>query len=140
MTQTGRDGEGYQLECRFLSPLLEVRLRALDPAFKTTLPITLAYWLEIAVHLAETGATQLLVLDDLPGEVMTDAELGEFFRAVDGTGLDRARIAYVEGRSDQMVRIEEAELMALERGYRIRMFNNEADARIWLRYGEAAGG
>ena len=31
--------------------------------------------------------------------------------------------------------LEVAELMALERGYRIRMFGNESDARIWLRYG-----
>ena len=52
-----------------------------------------------------------------------------------GLGLDRVRIAYVEARTDQMPRIEYVEQLALERGYRIRMFANEPEARLWLRYG-----
>ena len=47
---------------------------------------------------------------------------------------DRAKIAYVEGRVDQMPRIQEAEIMAMERGYTIRMFGTETDASVWLRY------
>ena len=81
------------------------------------------------------GADALLVLDALPGEVMDDADLVRFFNGVAGLGLDRVRIAYVEARTDQMPRIEYVEQLALERGYRIRMFANEPEARLWLRYG-----
>ena len=66
---------------------------------------------------------------------MTPEELGRFFEIISGRGLEQVRLAYVEGRADQIPRIEYAELMARERGYRIRMFNNETDAVVWLRHG-----
>jgi hypothetical protein len=44
-------------------------------------------------------------------------------------------MAYVEGRADQIPRIEYAELLARERGYTVRIFNNETDALVWLRHG-----
>ena len=75
------------------------------------------------------------MLDALPGEVMNDEDLLRFFDSVGTLGLEHVRIAYVEGRIDQVSRIEYVELLALERGYRIRMFGNESEARMWLRYG-----
>jgi hypothetical protein len=97
--------------------------------------VTREYWLRMAQRRRALGATQLLLLDAKESDVMSQEDLEQFFVAIEGQGLEQARIAYVEGRVDQMPRIQEAELMALERGYRIRMFSNESDARLWLRYG-----
>ena len=126
------EAASYSLEFRYEAP----RLRACIVGGRDTgLAVSSAYWLRIAEELRATGAAELLVIDGLQGEVMTDADLERFFVLIDGSGLERARIAYVEARMDQMPRIEYAELMARERGYTIRMFANEADASIWLRHG-----
>ena len=132
MTDTVVDAPTYRLEFRFEAPRLSARIVG---GRDTGLTVSSAYWLRIAEELCSTGASELLVIDGLQGEVMTDAELERFFVLIDGSGLDRARIAYVEARMDQMPRIEYAELMARERGYTIRMFSNETDASIWLRHG-----
>ncbi|MFN7182943.1 MAG: hypothetical protein ACK4MZ_01965 [Thermomonas haemolytica] len=130
------DGEGYRLEFEFQPPLLVVHLRgAVDPDANLTL--TTEYWRQIAGAVREVGATQLLVLDELPGEVMSDDELFRFFENLAGMGLETVQIAYVEARLDQVARIEHAQLLAQERGYRARAFANEPEARLWLRYGAA---
>ena len=132
MTVEALAGDGYRLEFDEQPPLLTVRL--LGDA-ETTLERTREYWLRIAERANACGAEQLLVLDALPGEVMSDEDLLRFFDSVGTLGLEHVRIAYVEGRIDQVSRIEYVELLALERGYRIRMFGNESEARMWLRYG-----
>lgn len=132
MTVEALAGDGYRLEFDEQPPLLTVRL--LGDA-ETTLERTREYWLRISERANACGAGQLLVLDALPGEVMSDEDLLRFFDSVGTLGLEHVRIAYVEGRIDQVSRIEYVELLALERGYRIRMFGNESEARLWLRYG-----
>ncbi len=130
------DGDRYRLEFDFQPPLLTVHLRgAVSP--EANLAVTTEYWQQIARAVREVGAEQLLVLDELPGEVMSDSELLRFFDGVAGLGMQAVQIAYVEGRADQVARIEYAQLLALERGYRVRMFGNEPEARLWLRYGGA---
>jgi hypothetical protein len=125
-------GTGYRLELEFQPPLLCVQIYG---DADSSLPVTREYWLRMAQRRRALGATQLLLLDAKESDVMSQEDLEQFFVAIEGQGLEQARIAYVEGRVDQMPRIQEAELMALERGYRIRMFSNESDARLWLRYG-----
>lgn len=125
-------GKGYRLELGFLAPLLCVRVFGDGDS---SLPVTSEYWLHIIQQVHAYGASQLLVLDAKESDVMSPEDLERFFIAIAGKGLEQVQIAYVEGRVDQMPRIQEAELMALERGYRIRMFGNESDARLWLRYG-----
>ncbi|QNN47021.1 hypothetical protein H9L17_02310 [Thermomonas brevis] len=132
MTAEVLSGDGYRLEFDFRPPLLTVHLRG---EAETTLETTREYWLRISERANAYGAEQLLVLDALPGEVMSDEDLVRFFDSVGTLGLEHVRIAYVEGRTDQVSRIEYVELLALERGYRIRMFTNESDARLWLSYG-----
>ena len=125
---------GVHLEFDYQAPLLTVRLQG-EVAPEANLEVTRGYWQQIAREVALCGATHLLVLDMLPGEVMSNEDLVRFFDGVAGLGMETVRIAYVEGRVDQVARIEYAELLALERGYRIRMFANEPDARLWLRHG-----
>ena len=125
---------GVALGFEYQAPLLTVRVRGEVPP-QANLEVTRAYWMRIAAEVVARGAGQLLVLDMLPGEVMDDEDLVRFFDSVAGLGLTGVRIAYVEGRVDQVARIEYVELLALERGYHIRVFANEPDARLWLRYG-----
>ncbi len=127
-------GSGYRLEIDYQLPLLTVHLLG-EVAAEDSLELTREYWLRISERVNASGAEQLLVLDALPGEVMSDEDLVRFFDSVGGLGLEHVKVAYVEGRTDQVPRIEYVELLALERGYRIRMFANESDARLWLRYG-----
>lgn len=132
MTTKVVEDPSYRLEFQFEAPRLCVRIAG---GRDTGLTVSSAYWLRIAEEVRATEANELLVIDGLQGEVMSDADLERFFVLIEGSGLERARIAYVEARMDQMPRIEYAELMARERGYTIRMFANETDATIWLRHG-----
>lgn len=125
---------GYRLEFSFEAPRLAVRL--IGDA-ETSLALSSEYWLRIAQEARSRGASQLLVIDELPGEVLDEADLPKFFELVEESGLRDLRIAYVEGRADQMARIESVELMGRERGYRARVFSDAADASLWLRYGES---
>jgi len=134
MTRDTLAGGSYRLEFDYQPPLLTVQLLG-EVAAEHNLEMTREYWRHIADRVAASGASALLVLDALPGEVMDDADLARFFNGVAGLGLERVRIAYVEARVDQISRIEYVEQLALERGYRIRMFANESEARLWLRYG-----
>ena len=122
----------YLLETAYTPPLLRATVTGGED---TTLPVTGEYWLRIADLVGLTGARQLLVVDHMQGEVMTDAELDRFFDLIEGRSLADVRIAYVEGRVDQTSRIEYVELLARERGYVVRMFGNETDALVWLRHG-----
>ena len=132
MTRMFVEGAGYRLEFQHEAPRLRVHIIG---GSDTRLAITGEYWLKIAAEARARGAGELLVVDAMQGEVMTDAELEGFFRLIEGHGLEHVRIAYVEGRADQISRIEIAELMARERGYDFRAFNSETDAVVWLRHG-----
>ena len=125
-------GNGYRLVLDYQPPLLCARVFGNDDS---SLTVTSEYWVAIIQRLRALGASQVLVLDAKESDVMSSADLERFFVAIEGLGLEQAKIAYVEGRVDQMPRIQEAEIMAMERGYTIRMFGNETDARVWLRYG-----
>jgi hypothetical protein len=122
-------GSGYRLVLDYQPPLLCVQVFGNEDS---SLPVTSEYWITIIQRLRALGASQLLVLDAKESDVMSSEDLERFFVAIEGLGLE-----HVEGRVDQMPRIQEAEIMAMERGYKVRMFGNEADARIWLRYGSA---
>ena len=135
MRAWNEQGDRYRLLFEFQPPLLIVRLQG-QVGPEENLAVTTEYWRKIARAVTEAGAAQLLVLDEMPGEVMTDAELERFFDSLAGLGLENVQIAYVEARVDQIPRIEYAQVLAQERGYRVRTFGNEAEAILWLRYGQ----
>ncbi|HQW59268.1 hypothetical protein [Thermomonas sp.] len=132
MTMDVVDGTGYRLELDYEAPLLRA---SVSGGHDTGLAVSREYWLRILDHARACGASQLLVLDGMQGEVMGDEDLQRFFDAIEGRVHAGLRMAYVEGRADQIPRIEYAELLARERGYTVRIFNNETDALVWLRHG-----
>lgn len=126
------EAAGYRLEFQYEAPLLRARVVG---GHDTSLAVSREYWLRILQEVRASGASQLLVLDGMQGEVMGDDDLHRFFDAMVGQGLEGVRVAYVEGRADQIPHIERAELMAREQGYDARVFNDQNDAMVWLRHG-----
>jgi hypothetical protein len=95
---------------------------------------TLAYWQTIAAKLQELGAPGLLVIDETTGEPLSAEDWKALVKAMVGKGLERVRIAHVKPHGLQ--RIEYCELAAREAGLEARVFTDEAEADLWLRYGE----
>jgi hypothetical protein len=126
------EAAGYRLELEYETPLLRARVIG---GHDTSLAVSCEYWLRILRDVRARGASQLLVLDAMQGEVLGDDDLHRFFEAIEGKGLEGVRLAYVEGRADQIPRVERAELMARDLGYDVRIFNSESDASVWLRHG-----
>ncbi|HWS78868.1 MAG TPA: hypothetical protein VN205_10900, partial [Thermomonas sp.] len=117
MTSDVIQAAGYRLAFDYEAPLLRATVTG---GHDTSLAVTREYWCRMIDEVHARGATQLLVLDGMQGEVMDDDDLRRFFDALAGKGLEQVRMAYVEGRADQIPRIEYAELMARERGYEVR--------------------
>jgi uncharacterized radical SAM superfamily Fe-S cluster-containing enzyme len=94
---------------------------------------TLDCWRRLAAELRERRPQGLLLVDETNGEPMSGEEWQALVRAMSGEGLERVRIAHVKPFGLQ--RIEYCELHAREAGYDARVFTNEKEASLWLRYG-----
>ncbi len=98
-----------------------------------SLEVSLAIWRMLAEECRSTGATKLMVLEDLLSTVDVP-DIKAVVDAVFDAGLAAVRIAFVELRDD-IQGSELAEIMCLERGMPVRIFSHEADARHWLLFG-----
>ena len=89
-----------------------------------------------AAELRKTHSRKLLVLDHTRGVVPPEAEMRRLIFALEGSGFESVRVAYVDVRGTAVGRIETAEILGREQGYDVHVFDNEQRARIWLNYGE----
>lgn len=94
---------------------------------------TLGYWRRLATELRERRSHSLLLVDETTGQAMSGEEWQALVRAMSGEGFEQVRIAHVKPFGLQ--RIEYCELYACEAGYDARVFTNEREASLWLRYG-----
>ncbi|MEO8365563.1 MAG: hypothetical protein ABI538_05085 [Pseudoxanthomonas sp.] len=111
-------------------------LRAHVTGTNGTLETTLAYWRDIAGEVRRLRPSAVLVVDDMDGEPPPPEELLTFVLLMKGEGMEDVHIAYVERDTLQIPQIELAGLMAYEHGFNARIFDSEAAAVAWLRYGE----
>jgi hypothetical protein len=88
-------------------------------------------------RLRKARCDRLLVIDRTRGVVPPEAEMRRMLAALEGSGLDCARIAWVDVRGTAVGRIEVAEILGREQGYDVHVFDNEQRARIWLDYGQS---
>jgi hypothetical protein len=95
---------------------------------------TLDYWRRIAAELRERRPHALLLVDETTGEPLSAAQWQALVETMSGEGLERVRIAHVKPLDLQ--HIEYCELFAREAGLDARVFTNEKEAALWLRYGE----
>ncbi len=111
-------------------------LRAWVTGTNGTLETTLAYWQTIAEEVRRLAPRGLLVVDDMEGVPPPPEQLLQFVQAMRGQGMEAVRIAYVEKHTEQIPEVEFAGLLANEHGFDARIFGTEAEAMLWLRYGE----
>jgi hypothetical protein len=95
---------------------------------------TVTYWRDIVAELRKRKVPGLLLIDETTGAPLTAQEWRHLVAAMVGKGLEHVRIAHVKPSGLQ--RIEYCELSAREAGLEARVFTNEAEADLWLRYGE----
>jgi hypothetical protein len=101
---------------------------------ESTLDNTIAYWQAILAEVEKKPAEQILLIDELQGEPLTESEWLSLVRNMSNHGLEQIRIAHVKPHGLQ--RIEYCEIFARDAGFNSRVFDNEHAAGIWLRYGE----
>lgn len=101
----------------------------------STLENTVAYWMAIVGELQREPATQLLLVDELLGEPLTESDWFNLVRGMQGHGLENVRIAHVKPHGLQ--KIEYCEIFARDAGFAAHVFDDEHAAELWLHYGEA---
>ena len=99
----------------------------------STLQNTLAYWQRIVEEVHRRQSRAILLIDELEGEPLGEADWRNLVQAMLGTGVERLRIAHVKPLGLQQ--IEFCELYAVEAGINARVFADETEADLWLRHG-----
>ena len=110
-------------------------LRAYVAGHNTGLEGTLAYWRVITEQLRLRRPRQLLVVDVMDGGVPAPEHLLTFVKAMVDEDLHDLRIAYVEDKPESIPKVELAGIYANEYGFEVQVFDSEAAAMTWLRYG-----
>ena len=103
-------------------------------AGESGLDVTLAYWRAIASRARECAADSLLLVDELVGEPLGEADWLTLVASMQGEGLEKLRIAHVKPLGLQ--KVEFCEIFARASGIEAKVFENESLADIWLQYGE----
>ena len=111
-------------------------LRAYVTGINGTLETTLSYWRGIAAEARRVKPAALLVVDAIYGEPPPPEHLRQVVLAMKDEGISHLRVAYVAEDVAQIPQIELAVLMANENGFNMRIFSEEREGLLWLRYGE----
>ena len=101
---------------------------------ESSLEATLGYWRAIAREARKAGADSLLLVDELAGEALGEADWLTLVASMQGEGLEKLRIAHVKPLGLQ--KVEFCEIFARSAGIEAKVFENESLADIWLQYGE----
>ncbi len=99
-----------------------------------SLDATIAYWRAIVQEAARDRPDYLLLIDELRGPALGEAEWQQLVDMLVGKGLEAVRIAHV--KPNGLDAVEYCELSARQRGFEARVFTEERAAALWLRYGE----
>lgn len=122
--------DALQMELRREAGRLCVRVRG-----AATLDNTLAYWRAIADAVQAQPARELLLLDELVGPSLGDADWRALVEEV-GERLGALRIAHVKPLGFDTV--EYCVLHAIGCGLQAQVFGDAMSASIWLGYGHDA--
>lgn len=99
------------------------------------LDTTIAYWTAIAAEVRRRKPRCLMVHDEMLGETPPPEELQRLIQAMAGLGFEGVRVAYVEAHASQLPEVQHGEIFAREAGFQGRVFGNEDEAALWLRFG-----
>jgi hypothetical protein len=98
-----------------------------------TYAATVALWEAIVAQVRDRRPATVLLIDGMRGPPLRADEWHGLVDAMRGKGLENVRIAHVKPLGLQG--IEYCEIFAREAGFHARVFDNEATAERWLRYG-----
>ena len=124
-------GSGAPLQVNFSRRSSQLRVHVTG---ESTLENTVAYWQAIVAEVAREPAASLLLIDELTGRPLMQAEWLSLVQHMAGHGLEDVRIAHVKPHGLQQ--IEYCEIFARDAGFNARVFDDEHAAGLWLRYGE----
>jgi hypothetical protein len=130
-TSAGEADKGNGM--RFRPTRTGLRATATGPG---TYAATVACWQAIVVQVRERHPKTVLLIDEMGGPPLRADEWNGLVDAMRGQGLENVRIAHVKPMGLQG--IEYCEIFAREAGFHARVFDNEATAELWLRYGNQA--
>jgi hypothetical protein len=111
-----------------------VRVKATGPG---SYAAAVECWRAIAVQVRERQSLTVLLIDETHGQPLRADEWQSLVDGMRGIGLEAVRIAHV--RPFGLQGVEYCEIFAREAGFDARVFDNEATAELWLRYGSQAG-
>jgi hypothetical protein len=111
-------------------------LRA-EVAGESSLENTIAYWQAIVSEVRKERPHGLLLVDELHGTPLGEAQWRQLVEAMRGRGMEGVRIAHVKPQGLQ--ELEYCELHAREAGFEAHVFDQEYAAELWLRYGDRRG-
>jgi hypothetical protein len=94
---------------------------------------TIAYWTRI-VEGIRADPKPVLLVDEMQGAPLDAGDWEQLVGAMQGTGLEKVRIAHVKPRG--LDAVEYCEIFAREAGFDARVFTDENSAALWLRHGE----
>lgn len=100
-----------------------------------TQPERLACWARLAEEVGRRGASAVLAVDRRDGGLATTGQWRALLKQLDVESFKDLPLAYV-GSWPRFTQMEALNLCLLERGFRAQVFDDEADAERWLRYGE----
>lgn len=101
-----------------------------------SLDISIAYWREIAAECERRNTRALLAVDRLGGDPIPPEAMAQVIAVMRDSYMRHVRVAYCEMTTQQVSQAEYGELIAREAGYVVRVFSDEREAELWLRYGE----
>lgn len=96
-----------------------------------TLANTLVYWRAIVEAVRKQPASELLLIDELVGPLLTAQDWAALVDEV-GPGLGALRIAHVKPRG--VGTVEHCVLAAMASGLEAQVFEDVHRASVWLRY------
>jgi hypothetical protein len=92
-------------------------------------------WRHHIARAREAGLDRLLVIRDLQGPVISEAELEAMMAQLARLDMRGLRVALVQTRHERHHIDELGTLLAMEQGAGARVFPDEASALLWLRHG-----
>jgi hypothetical protein len=129
---TAPDGQPFAVAC---DARPDGTLHACVTGPKGSVELAVAYWQVLAAEAGRRGARRLLVENRSEGPPLSPQGLAEVIARLQGQGLERVRIAYVETLSEHVAAMEHGQIFAAEAGFDARVFGDTGSAERWLRYG-----
>lgn len=124
--------------CRLAFQMRGSALRAEIGGSTDTQQARLACWARLTDEAVRCQASGVLAVDLREGALASPDQWQDVLEALDMAALRAMPLAFV-GRWPRYLELEALNLALLERGFRAQVFDDEAAAERWLRYGEHGG-